>query len=141
MNKINPLVASFLILLLLNGCGTVVEGLSGSKKKGNEEFLVKKKAPLVLPPSYGELPKPGKKIDENLTSAEKDNSDIKEIIDQSTSNNEIKKNDSTNSSIEESVTEKIKNKKIKKINSEIELDKTAEEEKETTEKKVFLKDS
>ena len=42
MKKTNPLIASFLILIFLNSCGTVAEGLGGSKKKGSDEFLVEK---------------------------------------------------------------------------------------------------
>ena len=83
MKKNNTLVAIFLFLLFLNSCGTVAEGLGGSKKKGSEEFLVEKKAPLVLPPSFGELPEPGMKTGENLISTKKDTSDIEEIINQS----------------------------------------------------------
>ena len=50
MKKTNPLIASFLILLFLNSCGTISEGLGGSKKKGREEFLVKKKnSPSAAP--------------------------------------------------------------------------------------------
>ena len=85
MKKNNTLVAIFLFLLFLNSCGTVAEGLGGSKKKGSEEFLVEKKAPLVLPPSFGELPEPGMKTSENLISTKKDTSDIEEIINQSSS--------------------------------------------------------
>ena len=66
MKKTNPLIASFLILIFLNSCGTVAEGLGGSKKKGSDEFLVEKKSPLVLPPSFGELPEPGKEPEENI---------------------------------------------------------------------------
>ena len=45
--------------------------------------MVEKKAPLVLPPSFGELPEPGMKTGENLISTKKDTSDIEEIINQS----------------------------------------------------------
>ena len=43
MKKTNQLIATFLILLFLNSCGTIAEGLGGSKKKGSDEFLVEKK--------------------------------------------------------------------------------------------------
>ncbi|MDB0046007.1 DUF3035 domain-containing protein, partial [Candidatus Pelagibacter sp.] len=66
MKKNNPLIASFLILIFLNSCGTIAEGLGGTKKKGSDEFLVEKKSPLVLPPSFGELPEPGKEAEENI---------------------------------------------------------------------------
>ena len=48
MKKINSLAIIFLSLLLLNSCSTVAEGLGGGKKKGSDEFLIEKKAPLVL---------------------------------------------------------------------------------------------
>ena len=91
MKKTNPLIASFLILLFLNSCGTVAEGLGGSKKKGSDEFLVEKKSPLVLPPSFGELPEPGKEPEENIISDKKDTSDIEDIINQSSSTAQVKK--------------------------------------------------
>jgi len=79
--KIIKLTITFLILLAsLNACSSISEGIGASKKKGNEEFLVEKKAPLVLPPSFGELPKPGTKIKENSTSLEVINSSLTEII-------------------------------------------------------------
>ncbi|MDC1197005.1 DUF3035 domain-containing protein, partial [Pelagibacteraceae bacterium] len=93
MKKTNPLIASFLIILFLNSCGTVAEGLGGSKKKGSDEFLVEKKSPLVLPPSFGELPEPGKKPKENIISDKKDTSDIEDIINQSSSTDVSKKSD------------------------------------------------
>ena len=91
MKKTNPLIASFLILLFLNSCGTVAEGLGGSKKKGSDEFLVEKKSPLVLPPSFGELPEPGKEPEENIISDKKDTSDIEDIINQSSSTSTTRK--------------------------------------------------
>lgn len=44
--------------LALTGCQSIKEGLTGSKGENSDEFLVKKKNPLVLPPKYQELPKP-----------------------------------------------------------------------------------
>ena len=82
MKKTNLLIASFLILIFLNSCGTIVEGLGGTKKKGSDEFLVEKKSPLVLPPSFGELPEPGKEPEQNIISYKKDTSDIEDIINQ-----------------------------------------------------------
>tara|TARA_B100000787_G_scaffold11962_1_gene8798 strand:- start:33 stop:470 length:438 start_codon:yes stop_codon:yes gene_type:complete len=116
MKKFNQLVAIFLFLLFLNSCSTVSEGLAGSKKKSSDEFLVEKKKPLVLPPSFGELPEPGIRIDENLASTKKDTSSIKDLIDQSSSTDTNQENNDLNNSIEESIIKKIKKKKIKKLN-------------------------
>ena len=128
MKKTNPLIASFLILLFLNSCGTVAEGLGGSKKKGSDEFLVEKKSPLVLPPSFGELPEPGKEPVENIISDRKDTSDIEDIINQSFSTDTTEKSDDTKNSIERSIIKKKKKKKVNLIEStEINLDEVIEE--------------
>ena len=57
MFNIKKIFFSLGIFLLLTSCG-VGKALAPQKKSGSEEFLVKKKSPLVMPPSYGELPKP-----------------------------------------------------------------------------------
>jgi len=107
MKKTNSLIASFLIILFLNSCATVAEGLGGSKKKGSEEFLVEKKSPLVLPPSFGELPEPGKESEENIISDKKDTLDIEGLIKQSSSISATEKSDDTKNSIEQSIIKKI----------------------------------
>jgi hypothetical protein len=140
MKKTNPLIASFLILLFLNSCGTIAEGLGGSKKKGSDEFLVEKKSPLVLPPSFGELPEPGKEPEENIISDKKDTSDIEDIINQSSSISTSEKSDDTKNSIEQSIIKKINEKKVNlKAATEINLDETTEEEIEKSKKKGFFK--
>jgi PBP1b-binding outer membrane lipoprotein LpoB len=110
MNKINSLAIIFLSLLLLNSCSTITEGLGGSKKKGSEEFLVEKKAPLILPPSFGELPEPGKKTSENVASIKENKLSIEKIINQSSSIDTNTKNNKKSSSIEKSIIEKINEK-------------------------------
>ena len=140
MKKTNPLIAFFLILLFLNSCGTIAEGLGGSKKKGSDEFLVEKKSPLVLPPSFGELPEPGKEPKENIISNKKDSSAIKDIINQSSTVSTTEQGDGTNNSIEESIIKKIKEKKVNlKSPTEINLDEIIEEENEKPKKKGFFK--
>ena len=135
MKKTNSLIASFLILLFLNSCGTIADGLGGSKKKGSDEFLVEKKSPLVLPPNFGELPEPGKKPEENITYTKKDTSDIEDIINQSSSVSTSENNSGIKNSIEESIIKKINEKKITEIN----LDETTKEENEKSKNKGFFK--
>ena len=140
MKKTSPLLSSFLILLFLNSCGTVAEGLGGSKKKGSDEFLVEKKSPLVLPPSFGELPEPGKEPEENIISEKKDTSDIEDIINQSSSTNTSEKSNDTKNSIEQSIIKKINEKKVNlKEATEINSDETIVEENEKPKKKGFFK--
>ena len=47
-----------LFLVLLNNCTGLDQAMSGKNSKNSDEFLVKKKDPLVLPPKYEELPIP-----------------------------------------------------------------------------------
>ena len=139
MKKTSPLISSFLILLFLNSCGTVAEGLGGSKKKGSDEFLVEKKSPLVLPPSFGELPEPGKEPEENIISEKKDTSDIEDIINQSSSTSTSEKSEDTKNSIEQSIVKKINEKKVNlKEATKINLDEAIEKN-EKIKKKGFFK--
>ena len=104
MKKNKPLIRIFLFLLFLNSCSTIADGLGGAKQRNSDEFLVKKKAPLVLPPNFEQLPEPGMSpgVDKALNTL-----NIEEIIGQSSSNNTITKTNSFNSSIEKSIIEKI----------------------------------
>ena len=96
-----------MLLAFINACSSISEGIGASKKKGSDEFLVEKKAPLVLPPNFGELPKPENKIKENSISSKESNLKITEIIKKDP--NECISPDSKKicSSIEKSVIEKI----------------------------------
>ena len=66
MNKITLIALIFFVTV--SACDSVKRGLSGQKKRTTQEFLVKSKDPLVLPPRFNELPEPGKV----LTSFEED---------------------------------------------------------------------
>ena len=140
MKKTNPLIASFLIFLFLNSCGSIAEGLGGSKKKGSDEFLVEKKSPLVIHPSFGELPEPGKEPEGNIISDKKVTSDIEDIINQSSSTSTSEKSDDSKNSIEQSIIKKINEKKVNlKEATEINSDETIVEENEKPKKKGFFK--
>ena len=43
---------------------SVKRGITGEKQRSTDEFLVKKKDPLVLPPDYDNLPTPDERGDE-----------------------------------------------------------------------------
>jgi hypothetical protein len=138
MKKTNQLIASFLILIFLNSCGTVAEGLGGSKKKGSDEFLVEKKSPLVLPPSFGELPEPKKESEENIISNEKENLDIEKMINQSSSTSSSEKSGDTENSTEQSIIKKINEKKVNlKETTEINLEETVDKNKKPKKKSFF----
>ena len=139
MKKTNPLIAYFLILLFLNSCGTVAEGLGGSKKKGSDEFLVKKKSPLVMPPNFGVLPEPGNEPKKNMISNKGDTLDIEDIINQSSSKNKSDKNNDIKNSIEESIIKSINEKKVDlSENQEIDLDEKIEDKNDKSKKEGFF---
>ena len=52
------IVLLLLFFIFLSNCTGVQDVMSGNTKT-TDEFLVKKRKPLILPPDYNELPKPG----------------------------------------------------------------------------------
>ena len=99
------IILFFSIFLLLTSCGSFSEAgkvLRNEKIINTDEFLVKKKEPLIMPPNHSELPKPrsiqqGKPIEENK---------IKTLLkkEKNTETNSPKKS----SSIENTILDKIK---------------------------------
>ena len=98
------------ILFLLSACQGLKDGLTGKKKSNSDEFLVKKKNPLVLPADFNKLPEP-KTLIKKDKSLEEEN-ELKDII-----TKEISTGNKTTTSIipksegslEKSILEKIKN--------------------------------
>ena len=107
MKKLKIVFLFIFALFFLNSCGTVGEGLSMKKKDNTDEFLVKKKSPLKLPPDFDELPVPSTK--KTSSDLEKDSS-IKDLITEKNNEIEEKKNEesSINQSLENFVLDKIK---------------------------------
>ena len=107
MEKISKLLILLIFIITLNSCGSVREGFTNSKKKSTDEFLVKKKSPLVMPPDFEELPIPG---NENQKQKNNENLEIKSLItgsDNKSSKSQNSSNQDTN--FENSILEKIKN--------------------------------
>ena len=53
------------IIFFVTSCETmssVKQGLTGEKKESTDEFLIKKKDPLIMPPDYENLPTPEERI-------------------------------------------------------------------------------
>ena len=107
MEKVTKLLIFLILMITLNSCGTVKEGFVSNKKKSTDEFLVKKKSPLVMPPEFYELPTPG---NDNQEQKNNENLDIKSLITGS-ENETSKSQNSSNQNInfENSILEKIKN--------------------------------
>jgi len=105
MKKINIILIFFVSIFIFNSCTTVRDGFSSQKKKSTDEFLVKKKSPLVMPPEFDELPAP-EEVNQILENNEE--TDIKKLI----TNNENSSNENStnqNTDFESSILEKIKN--------------------------------
>ena len=90
------------IAIILSSCGTIKDGFSNQKKNNNDEFLVQKKSPLVMPPDYNELPIP------NEEKIEKETKVIKSLISKSKQEEINEDLNKKNSSFEGSILKKIK---------------------------------
>ena len=107
MKTISKLLIFSILTITLNSCGTMKEGLTSQKKKSTDEFLVKKKSPLVMPPEFDELPVPG---NENQQQKNEEKSEIKSLITGSENKSSNSQNSSNqNITFENSILEKIKN--------------------------------
>lgn len=97
------ILALFLtILVLLVSCGDVGKVLRNEKENTTDEFLVKKKGPLVLPPNFEEIPSPDtikKKSDDQQNK-------IKKIL--KSQKKKDNKGPNKSSSVEKSIIEKIR---------------------------------
>ena len=82
----------------------IKKGLTGEKVTSTDEFLVKKKDPLILPPDYENLPSPDERkiAKENIKSFEET---LKKVSSE-TNTSESSKSSST----EKSILKKIQNK-------------------------------
>ena len=92
------------IVLMLCSCGTLKEGFTNQKKNSSDEFLVEKKSPLVVPPSYGELPIPSSE----KTNKKNQTNNIESLIIKK-KNDEKLKDIEPDKNFEQSILEKIKN--------------------------------
>ena len=105
MKKINIILIFFISIFIFNSCTTLRDGFSSQKKNSTDEFMVKKKSPLVMPPEFDELPVP-EEVNQILENNEE--TDIKKLI----TNNENSSNEnstSQNTDFESLILEKIKN--------------------------------
>ena len=98
MNKITHL----LLLIIISSCTTLKDAgkvIRNEKIITTDEFLVKKKDPLIMPPNYDEIPKP-----DTLKDKKSKEKDVKSILKIPTQNKSTKSSSST----EKSIIDKIK---------------------------------
>ena len=108
MNKFFKISKLLILLLFIYSCGSVGEALQGKKRSDQgDEFLIDKKNPLVMPPDFDKLPKPGEANTKFTKDIENDQSNIKDLLKKS----DIEEDDSSSeqsTSIESSILKKIK---------------------------------
>ncbi len=87
MKKIRlNLILLIILAPLLTFCGGVRDALEGKKRsEQSDEFLVKKKNPLQMPPDINKLPTPG---DDLEIKSQTDNDEVKDLL-------KIKENNNT----------------------------------------------
>ena len=100
-----------IIFFLTTACAKnwedVKKGLGGQKRTSTDEFLVKKKDPLTMPPKWKDLPTPGQstKLDD-----EEEVTDIEELLQLGKNQKSSVNLEQSSGSLEESVLKKIKQK-------------------------------
>ena len=105
-NKIFLFLIAVFVILTMNSCSDVKKGL-GLEKEIPNEFLIEKKAALILPPDYKMLP-PDSQI--KTRDAKKSNNSLKQILDSNSNNKKSlgEPNDNTSSDIEKEILKQIK---------------------------------
>ena len=107
LNKI-IIIIFFLITACAESWDDIKEGLGGQKRITTDEFLVKKKEPLVMPPKWKDLPTPGRnmKLDDDVEEV----TDIEELIQLGKNQKSSTKLEQHSGNLEDSVLKKIKQK-------------------------------
>jgi len=77
MKKINRTTLYFILTIFLYSCGDVGKTLRNEKIRTTDEFLVKKREPLTLPPDYKNLPEPRSENSEKENEKDKINKILK----------------------------------------------------------------
>ncbi len=102
MKKFCLIIIFFIILTSCKSMQEAGKVLRNEKVKSTDEFLVKQKEPLILPPDYNKIPVPGSLSKDDKP---KDSNNIKKILKNSQSKAPNKNN---SSSVEESIIDKIR---------------------------------
>ena len=112
MKKIfNRLVifGSFCLVGCTDTLDNVKKGLGGGKRVSTDEFLVKKKDPLTMPPKWNELPQPGESLGAGTEGIAKEVTDIEDLLKKNGIQSDVNESESS-ASLEDSILKKIKKK-------------------------------
>ena len=105
LNKI-IIIIFFLITACAESWDDVKKGLGGEKRTSTDEFLVRKKEPLVMPPKWKDLPEPGGEMKSDDEVGEV--IDIEELIKVGKNKESSTNYEQGSGSLEESLLKKIK---------------------------------
>ena len=105
LNKI-IIIIFFLITACASSWDDIKKGLGGEKRTSTDEFLVRKKEPLVMPPKWKNLPKPGGEMKSDDEVVEM--TDIEELIKLGKNKESSTNYEQSSGSLEESILKKIK---------------------------------
>ena len=105
LNKI-IIIIFFFITACASSWDDIKKGLGGEKRTSTDEFLVRKKEPLVMPPKWKNLPEPGGvvKSDDEVREA----TDIEELMKLGKNEESSTNHEQGKGNLEESILEKIK---------------------------------
>ena len=90
--------------IFISSCGSVQKAFDPQNKNTSEEFLIEKKSPLSIPPSFEELPVPSNE----KVNKESQINNIESLITEK-SNNEKLETVESDKDFEQSILDKIKN--------------------------------
>ena len=107
LNKI-IIIIFFLITACASSWEDVKKGLGGQKRTSTDEFLVKKKDPLTMPPKWKDLPMPGQSI--KLDDEYEEVTDIEKLLQLGKIQKSSENLEQSSDSLEESVLKKIRQK-------------------------------
>ena len=105
LNKI-IIIIFFLITACTSSFEDIKKGLGGGKRTSTDEFLVRKKEPLVMPPKWKNLPEPGGIMTSDDEVMEV--TDIEELINLGKDKESSTNYEQGNVDLEESILKKIK---------------------------------
>jgi|TARA_B100001063_G_C16345254_1_gene348753 hypothetical protein len=104
IKNIKFLILIILGTIILSNCGLMQQAFDPQNKNTSEEFLIEKKSPLSMPPSFEELPVPSnEKIDQ-----ESQINNIESLITENNNNEKLETTD-TDKDFEQSILDQIKN--------------------------------
>jgi hypothetical protein len=105
LKNIKSLLLIIFSTILVSSCASVQKAFDPQNKNTSDEFLVEKKSPLSMPPSFEELPVPS---NQKITEENQTNS-IKALITDKKIGDEKIENAEADKGFEQSILDKIKN--------------------------------